>query len=166
MSDLEGRGAGASFVLSKVALALVGSVLGLAGCAKHDPPQVSALGVNETLATCSSFTDAADTRMLDFELPNTVTLTTLQIPADGRQTEDVWNSNHVTLAKGSFRFDERTKTITISVGGINKTYLVFSPPGITGCMLLSGSTGSADLDSSWFGDADQPEEDDDHDDPN
>ena len=97
--------------------------------------------------------------MIEFIGPSKVRLTELISPQDADHPVDVWTSKKITKTDGTYTIDDTAQTIIVVVGGVRTTYLAYTPPGIDGCMLISGSPSAADLVNSWFGTLDPPETD-------
>ena len=129
-------------------------IVALTACSpQHSDKRIAALTPKEMISVCGAFTDAESHRMLNLEHPNIAILTAL-LPEAIADNEDVISSRRVMKRKGTFSLDPNAPTLTIDIDGSKMTYIGFAPPGLSGCMLVNGTSSNADLTESWFADID------------
>ncbi|MFI4973239.1 MAG: hypothetical protein ACHP84_01725 [Caulobacterales bacterium] len=98
------------------------------------------------------FTDPTSKRELDLDLPDKATLTVLA--PNAAPGDNILTAKETVETKGSFSFEPDDRTILVTIGGVSTRYDAYSPPGVTECILLTGDTKSANLEQSWFAEAD------------
>ena len=126
------------------------------GCAGNSKKNTNTkLSIKDMLTICDQFLDASKKASLYFNIgQEAVLLKQIVSPMGTDENEDILTSENVTSSYGRYYINEGTREIKLIFGENSRTYIFFESPNSAECILVSGTMGQADLQSSWFAEPD------------
>ena len=134
-------------------LSTLGFIVLVSSCDRKEQVEKKATDftVVSWLNDCSPFESLNEERVLMFKKGQSVELSEA---VGDEKAKGALQAKHPRKTQGTWIADEATRSVIVELDGTRKTYTLLVTPSFSSCVLIAGAIDSADMRSSWFGEAD------------